>query len=54
MDGISYKKKPNENVKVVRNLSEDVRNEPHYYRLGYFMGNRGKWVLASGIGISIL
>lgn len=51
MDGVSYKKQPNQMVDRVKKLTPDVRNEPHYYRAGYFLGNRCKWIV-TGLGLA--
>ena len=54
MDGVGHKAAPNDMVAKVSDLTPDVRNEPHYYRLGYFVGNRGKWIMATVLGAGLL
>lgn len=51
MDGIHIKGQSYEKrIKAGIRFSDDIKNEPHYYRLGYFLTNRGKWVLgAAGV-----
>jgi len=54
MDGVGHKSAPNDMVERVSGLTPDVRNEPHYYRLGYFLGNRLKWVGVTLFGAGVL
>lgn len=50
MDGISFRRQGyNAGFDRAKQNSDDVRNEPHYYRLGYFLANRGKWCGAAAV-----
>lgn len=45
MDGLTFKSQNYETrIKDAMNLLDDIKKEPHYYRLGYFITNRLKWV----------
>jgi len=51
MDGIHVKSQSYEKrIKAGIRFSEDIEKEPHYYRFGYFLSNRMKWILGS-IGV---
>jgi len=43
MDGLSFKdKRYDEAMQIARGEFADVRHEPHYYRLGYFITHKTK------------
>lgn len=47
MDGLTHK-----NVYSTLEKAQeipDVNREPHYYRAGYFVSNRVKWVICAGV-----
>ena len=48
--GVGYEKR----IKTAMNLLDDVQKEPHYYRWGYFMTNRSKWVIGALVGLPCL
>jgi len=53
MDGFSLKKQSYEKrISAARTFSEDIKKEPHYYRTGYFLTNRGKWIIGTTISLS--
>lgn len=55
MDGAIWKKQSYEKrIKAGIQVTDDIKNEPHYYRLGYFLSNRGKWVFAAGAALPCL
>jgi hypothetical protein len=45
MDGVHIRgQKYEKRIKSGIRFSDDIKAEPHYYRLGYFLTNRGKWI----------
>jgi len=50
MDGATHKPIYS-TLNKAKNEIPDVNKEPHYYRLGYFLANRSKY-LAVGLGLS--
>jgi hypothetical protein len=55
MDGISLKgTRYDEALNIASQEFEDVKCEPHYYRTGYFLTQKGKWIIATFAGVQII
>jgi hypothetical protein len=45
MDGVRASKSPYKKIAKAQELIPDIEKEPHYYRAGYFVTNRLKWIV---------
>jgi hypothetical protein len=55
MDGISLKgTRYDEALNIASQEFKDVKCEPHYYRTGYFLTQKGKWIIATFAGVQIV
>ena len=46
-NGINF----NRSLDIAEDNFDDVRREKHYYRTGYFITNRGKWIISTALAL---
>lgn len=55
MDGISLRgMRYDDALNIASEEFKDVKCEPHYYRLGFFLTQKGKWIIATITGVQFL
>lgn len=54
MDGVRAGRSPYQKIATAQELIPDIEAEPHYYRAGYFVTNRVKWIIGGAASWQII